>query len=216
MNFSSADSFVQPLAKQLAEAEEEVGSEYSRNKKVSFAESDERFEFERQKKDSGLRSFTKFFSLAPPKPLKSLPGKDIKQEPVEITAKPTETLDIPPTVPRRSRSKDPSPCIVNENATPKAFLSAMTGGLLDANKTETGSVFGSLLRGRRTSRSGSRQSSRQSSGDRSSQDLWSDEDGRSSSIGSVDPYDGTSDVLSVSKIIKIQKEETENSATRRF
>jgi len=193
----------------VTEAEEEVGSEYSRNKKVSFAESDERFEFERQKKDSGLRSFTKFFSLAPPKPLKSLPGKEITQEPVEITAKPTETLDIPPTVPRRSRSKDPSPCVVNENANPKAFLSAMTGGLLDANKTETGSVFGSLLRGRRTSRSGSRQSSRQSSGDRSSQDLWSDEDGRPSSRGSVDPYDGTSDVLSdtslVNKLKKFKK-----------
>jgi len=191
------------------EAEEDVGSEYSRNKKVSFAESDERFEFERQKKESGLRSFTKFFSLAPPKPLKSLPAKEIKQEPVEVPAKTAETLDIPPSVPRRSRSKDPSPCIVNENATPKAFLSAMTGGLIDANMTETGSVFGSLLRGRRTSRSGSRQSSRQSSGDRSSQDLWSDEDGRPSSRGSLDPYDGTSDVLSdtslVNKLKKFKK-----------
>ena len=92
---------------------------------------------------------------------------------------------------------------MNENATPKGFLSAMTGGLIDPSKTDTGSVFGSLLRGRRTSRSGSRQSSRQSSGDRGSQDLWSDEEGRPSS---ADPYDGTSDVLSDSSLVnKLKK-----------
>merc|ERR1711915_903246 len=39
------------------ETEEDVGSECSRNKKVSFAESEERFEFERQRKDSGFKSF---------------------------------------------------------------------------------------------------------------------------------------------------------------
>merc|ERR1712106_1303041 len=112
-------------------------------------------------------------------------------------------VPVPPPVPRRSRSKDRSQSLVNENATPKGFLSAMTGGLIDPSKTDTGSVFGSLLRGRRTSRSGSRQTSRQSSGDRGSQDLWSDEEGRPSS---ADPYDGTSDVLSDSSLVnKLKK-----------
>merc|ERR1719186_678948 len=79
----------------------DVGSEFSRNKKVSFAESDERFEFEIQKKEKGLKSFTKFFSLGPPKPMKSLPGKEIKQEPVEKETMNLETLEVPPTLPKR-------------------------------------------------------------------------------------------------------------------
>lgn len=188
---------------QAYEADEDVGSEYSRNKKVSFAESDERFEFERQKKDTGIRSFTKFFSLGPPKPMKSLPGKEIQQEPAEQHVEQTASLAIPPAVPKRSHSKDRSQSLNNENATPKAFLTAMTGGLIDPNKND---VFGSLLRGRKSSRSGSRQSSRQSSGDRGSQDLWSDEEGRPSSRGSLDPYDGTSDVMSDSSLVnKLKK-----------
>jgi len=184
---------------QAYEADEDVGSEYSRNKKVSFAESDERFEFERQKKDTGIRSFTKFFTLGPPKPMKSLPGKEIQQEPVVQQEEQTSNLAIPPAVPKRSRSQS----VNRENATPKAFLSAMTGGLIDPSKND---VFGSLLRGRKSSRSGSRQSSRQSSGDRGSQDLWSDEEGRPSSRGSLDPYDGASDVMSDSSLVnKLKK-----------
>jgi len=184
---------------QAYEADEDIGSEYSRNKKVSFAESDERFEFERQKKDTGIRSFTKFFSLGPQKPMKSLPGKEIQQEPVEQQVEQAASLSIPPDVPKRSRSQS----LNNENATPKAFLTAMTGGLIDPSKND---LFGSLLRGRKSSRSGSRQSSRQSSGDRGSQDLWSDEEGRPSSRGSLDPYDGTSDVMSDSSLVnKLKK-----------
>eukprot|EP00092_Neocalanus_flemingeri_P010785 GFUD01011614.1.p1 GENE.GFUD01011614.1~~GFUD01011614.1.p1 ORF type:complete len:1750 (+),score=541.73 GFUD01011614.1:94-5343(+) len=190
---------------QSYEPEEDVGSEYSRNKKVSFAESDERFEFERQKKDTGLRSFTKFFTLGPPKPMKSVPGKEIKQEPVEQE---TKQLEVSPIPPKRSVSKDRSQNLNNE-ATPQSFLTAMTGGLIDPSKNETGSIFGSFLRGRKSSRSGSRQGSRQSSGDRSSQELWSDDEGRPSSRGSVDPYDGTSDLISdtslVNKLKKLKK-----------
>jgi len=194
---------------QSYEHEEDVGSEWSRNKKVSFAESDERFEFERQKKDTGLRSFTKFFTLGPPKPLKSLPGKEIKQEPIEQEKKPLISLEVAPTAPKRAKSKDRNQNLSDENTSPKAFLTAMTGGLIDPSKSETGSVFGSLLRGRKGSRSGSRHGSRQSSGERGSQELWSDDEVRPSSRGSIDPYDGTSDVASdtsmVNKLKKLKK-----------
>jgi len=186
------------------ETEEDVGSECSRNKKVSFAESEERFEFERQRKDSGFKSFTKFFS---PKQIKNVLPLEIKQEKVELKIEEkAEEAPIPPPAPARSLSVNTNPINVNENATPQAFLSAMTGGLIDANK---GDIFSSLIRGRRPSRSGSRQSSRQSSGDRSSLDLWSDDEARPPSIGSQDPYERGSDAMSdtslVNKLKKLKK-----------
>merc|ERR1712083_228133 len=160
--------------------------------------------FERQRKDSGFKSFTKFFS---PKQIKNVLPLEIKQEKVELKIEEkAEEVPIPTPAPPRSLSVKTNPINVNENATPQAFLSAMTGGLIDANKSD---IFSSLIRGRRPSRSGSRQSSRQSSGDRSSLDLWSDDKARPPSIGSQDPYERGSDAMSdtslVNKLKKLKK-----------
>jgi len=188
------------------DTEEDVGSECSRNKKVSFAASEERYEFERQKKESGFRSFTKFLSQNLPTNVKRVP------EPMEVVEPPkVESVDTPSvsiTEPQRSLSVE-SRQSVNENTNPKAFLSAMTGGLIDNGKNEPSTVFGSLLRGRKSSRSGSRQSSRHSSGDRSSQELWSEDEGRPFSVDSQDPCDVGSDVMSdislVNRLKKLKK-----------
>jgi len=107
-----------------------------------------------------------------------------------------------PVVPRRSRSKEP---------TPIGFLSAMTGGLIEPNEN---SVFGSLLqRGRKKSRSRSRQGSRQSSGDRSSQDLGSEDEGSRRSLDFCDYNSDTGSERSlVTKLKKLTKKKSQVQA----
>jgi len=190
-------------------ADDEDGSEYvfdmttgekvKRSKKVSFAENDEQFEIERESQVKNL-GLSKLFGFGPPKPMKSLPGKKAdKSDTLEVPAPAAQTR----TSPRRSTSKEPSPMLTpNDAASPKSFLSAMTGGLIGSKSPDLGrrdgpgSVFGSLLRkGRKSSRSGSRTSS----AERGSQDLGSEDyqDGsliRTSSRGSnYDDDDARSD-----------------------
>ena len=146
-----------------------TGEQVRRSKKVSFAEYEEKFEIER---DSQIKSIglSKLFGFGPPKPMKPLPGKEKKSDNLDV---PTETS--------RS-SKEPSP-ITKDPTSPKAFLAAMTSGLMQSKSPETSrkdqsglSVFGSLLRkGRKSSRSGSKSGSRTSSAERGSQELGSED-----------------------------------------
>merc|ERR1711892_737180 len=93
--------------------------------------------------------------------------------------------------------ESPAPTYPEETTSPKAFLSAMTGGLISASpgsrspslgRKEGGSIFGSLLRkGRKGSRSGSRQSSKERSHEDIAVPAVGSEEGRTSSrTGSVD------------------------------
>ena len=159
------------------EPEEDVGSEYSR-KKVSFAQSEERFEFDVPKKESSFRSFTKFLAKELPLNFKRDPTLDERlARNDDING--LEKENIAPVAPRRSKSKTRSQSLqrysqpageresmtgarsqslsrTGDDFSAKSFFSAMTGGLYDPN------ISGS--RGLR----GSRPTSRQSSGDRSS------------------------------------------------
>ena len=183
--------------------DETTGQAVRRVKKVSFAAEDERFVIERPGEVKGL-GLSKLFSFGPPKPMKSLPGREKKTDADMAfgSSLASNQLAVPPVAParsspgRRSTSKEASPAVVSsqEATSPKAFMAAMTGGLLglsrspDPSRRETdasptagvvGSVFGSLLkRGGRTktsSKPGSKTGSRTSSADRSSQDLGSED-----------------------------------------
>jgi len=193
------------------DVEEDVGSEYlfdddtgqrvRRSKKVSFAESDERYEIERQGQTKGLGgALSKIFSLSTHKPSKDVIESEVKVEVDETVLAAIETTGDQPS---------------DQDTSARAFLSAMTGGIIGPSRSpeperkEGGSLFGALLRrGRKGSRSGSQQGSRQSSGDRSSvQDVKivgdktnqpikdahvvSEDEGRASSVASGDNYDGT-------------------------
>jgi hypothetical protein len=218
-------------AGELMYEEDDYGSEYAfdeatgqavqiRAKKVSFAAEDERFVIERPGEVKGLGGgLSKLFSFGPPKPMKSLPGSSKEKKLLAASAdseaaapsSPYHQLEVPPVVPARSSpgrgrstSKEASPAAVlsPEATSPKAFIAAMTGGLLGGvpkspdpssrNKDATsptattptgvvGSVFGTLLkRGRNktassSSKPGSKTGSRTSSADRSSQDLGSED-----------------------------------------
>ena len=166
------------------EPEEDVGSEYSR-KKVSFAQSEERFEFELPKKETAFKSFTKFLAKELPLNFKRDPSLDARLSAAEDPA--TDVVDLaadkenlpPPVAPRRSRSRSKQRSVslqrvssqqseniagarsqslsrTGEDTSARSFLSAMTGGLYDAG-----------------SRRHSRPGSRQSSGERSSVMSWS-------------------------------------------
>ena len=107
----------------------------ARSKKVSFAESDERYEIER---DAEVKTLgMKLFSFGPPKAMRSLSGEvidnsDYHADNGEMT---TETENH-----------------VEKNSAAMEFISVMTGGLIgnkspDTKKKEAGaSVFRSLLR----------------------------------------------------------------------
>ena len=169
---------------QDAGSEYEAGSEYvfdevtgqqvRRSKKVSFAASEERWEIQRETQLSGLGRMKEMLTLSAPKPMKSLPGKEPKEDSNRPEARGSRRSG--------SRSKEPSP-------SPANFLHAMTGGLIGSESPtmsrregSNSSIFGSLLRkGRKGSRSGSQQGSRDSSGDRGS-DTGDFEDGRGSSL----------------------------------
>jgi len=167
------------------EPEEDVGSEYSR-KKVSFAQSEERFEFDVPKKESSFRSFTKFLAKELPLNFKRDPTLDerLAQNDDDIGF---EKENLAPVPPRRSNSKTRSQSLqrysqpktkkqnivgarsqslsrTGDDISAKSFLSAMTRGLYEPN------ISGS--RGQK----GSRPTSRQSSGDRSSLMSWSAHD----------------------------------------
>merc|ERR1719188_2011986 len=94
------------------EPEEDVGSEYSR-KKVSFAQSEERFEFDVPKKETAFKSFTKFLAKELPLNFRRDPSLDEKLRAAEEAA-PVDTIDNtdkenqPPVAPTRSRSKNRS------------------------------------------------------------------------------------------------------------
>jgi len=192
------------------EPEEDIGSEYSRvSKKVSFAQSEERFEFDVPKKETAFRSFTNF--LAKELPLNFRRDPSLEEKLATIEASGDDKENLPPVAPRRSKSKTRSASLqasprqpvaniavqdprsqsltrAGEGKTPKAFLSAMTGGLYDSSQ------------GLKLSRS----VSRQSSGDRSSLVSWSgwDEDpSQSQSQGQEPP---ATDVLSQLKRMKLR------------
>jgi len=220
--------------------DETTGQAVRRVKKVSFAAEDERFVIERPGEVKGL-GLSRLFSFGPPKPMKSLPGKEKKADGGELMGPHPmglDQLEVPPVVParsssRRSTSKEASPAagfISPEATSPKAFIAAMTGGLLGVSRspdpsgrretastspnTMVGSVFGTLLkRGHKTSRPGSKTGSRTSSADRSShsQDLGSEdnvmmteglggEGGRTSSRGSN--FDENEDARSESSLVQ--------------
>jgi len=197
------------------EPDEDVGSEYSR-KKVSFAQSEERFEFDVPKKDTAFRSFTKFLAKELPLNFRRDPSLDAKLQAAEGASEQIEDLNKenePPLVPRRSRSRSKNRSVSLQRPIPqhpqqmniigarsqslsrtgddnsaKSFLSAMTGGLYDSN---------SGIGGR-----GVRPGSRQSSGDRSSLMSWSgmEEDPSLQSCSEVD-----NSVLGQLKKIKMRK-----------
>lgn len=112
-----------------------------RVKKISFAEADETFEIQRDS-DMKTNAFTKLFSLAqkPSKNSSSTTFENVNNN--DFLAPPLMKLE----------SKEPSPSFQHEINSPKAFIAAMTGGLLgnrspDVNKkNQSSSVFGSLLR----------------------------------------------------------------------
>ena len=192
------------------EPEEDIGSEYSRvSKKVSFAQSEERFEFDVPKKETAFRSFTNF--LAKELPLNFRRDPSLEEKLATIEASGDDKENLPPVAPRRSKSKTRSASLqasprqpvanipvqdprsqsltrAGEGKTPKAFLSAMTGGLYDSSQ------------GLKLSRS----VSRQSSGDRSSLVSWSgwDEDPSQSQGQGQEPP--ANDVLSQLKRIKLR------------
>merc|ERR1719201_1264117 len=122
-------------------------------------------------------------TLSAPKPMKSLPGKEPKEDSNRPEARGSRRSG--------SRSKEPSP-------SPANFFHAMTGGLIGSESPtmsrregSNSSIFGSLLRkGRKGSRSGSQQGSRDSSGDRGS-DTGDFEDGRGSSLAGSQVYAGS-------------------------
>jgi len=198
------------------EPEEDVGSEYSR-KKVSFAQSEERFEFDVPKKETAFKSFTKFLAKELPLNFRRDPSLDEKLRAAE--AAPVEDIDTvdkenqPPVAPRRSRSRSKNRSVslqrtqeplhdvniigarsqslsrTGDENSARSFLSAMTGGLYDS----TGG------RGIRLSRPGSRQSS----GDRSSMMSWSGMEEDPSLQSTSEFLDGS--VLSQLKKMKLRK-----------
>merc|ERR1719433_2181909 len=85
------------------EPEEDVGSEYSR-KKVSFAQSEERFEFDVPKKESSFRSFTKFLAKELPLNFRRDPSLDERLAQND-DRNGVEKENVVPVPPRRSRSK---------------------------------------------------------------------------------------------------------------
>jgi hypothetical protein len=145
-----------------------TGERIRRSKKVSFAEEDERYEIERQAKVIGLPGMSKLFSFVPQKPMKPLPGKEKKSE-----TKPRDvnlTLSIPTTDETSpSNLTTPKTSTAADATSPRAFMSAMTGGLIKSkspipgSEVKDSSVFGLIL-----GKSGSRTGSRTSSLDRSS------------------------------------------------
>eukprot|EP00092_Neocalanus_flemingeri_P023379 GFUD01025348.1.p1 GENE.GFUD01025348.1~~GFUD01025348.1.p1 ORF type:complete len:1584 (+),score=477.54 GFUD01025348.1:160-4911(+) len=163
--------------------DEITGQSIKRYKKVSFAEV-----------EGQTTGMSPKFSFGNTSPLKNIPGTDGMPNgfSMENLNKENVETDI---MSKRSRSKEP---------TPKSFLSAMTGGLIESNGNESSSVFGSLLQiGRKSSRSRSRHTSRNSSRDRASQEPGSEDEG---SRRGLDNYDSASDVGSENSIVlKLKK-----------
>lgn len=118
-----------------------TGEKLKRVKKISFAEADETFEIQRDS-DMKTNAFTKLFSLA------QKPSKNSSSTTFENVH--NNDFLAPPFM--KQESKEPSPSFQHEINSPKAFIAAMTGGLLgnrspDVNKkNQSSSVFGSLLR----------------------------------------------------------------------
>ena len=129
------------------------------NKKVSFAEADQKFHL-RPDPDVKVLPGTKLFSFAPSSTHEQPPDHPAKQAHLNLDNMPIPTLE---TVPMPTEPEDPT--------SPKAFLKAMAKGVKGQPKPKeekSGSIIDSLLRRGRSSSSnqGSRNSSRQSSMDR--------------------------------------------------
>jgi len=151
------------------EPEEDVGSEYSR-KKVSFAQSEERFEFDVPKKESSFRSFTKFLAKELPLNFKrdaALDERLARNDDLDITTNGVEKETPAPVAPRRSRSKARSQSVGRYSGGPERESIA---GARSQSLSRTGddssarSFFTAMTGGLKLSRP----TSRQSSGDRSS------------------------------------------------
>ena len=180
------------------EADEDVGSEYSR-KKVSFAQSEERFEFEVQKKETAFRSFTKFLAKELPLNFKRDPSLDARlsaaEGPLDDCLE-KENVPPPPVAPRRSRSRSKQRSVSlqrpSSQQSQNIVLGARSQSLSRTGDTGDNSArsFLSAMTGGLSSRV-SRPGSRQSSGDRSSLQSWSGLDTEDQSYASASDMDNS-------------------------
>ena len=117
------------------------GEILARSKKVSFAESDEKFEIEREAQVKTLGM--KLFSFGPPKAMRSITTGEIIDN--------SERKDAMASEPAAADAEPETP--IEKNSAAMEFISAMTGGLLGSKspdsrrKAESGmSAFRGLLR----------------------------------------------------------------------
>jgi len=165
---------------------EGVGSGYvspGQSKKVSFAATEERYEIERPGEVNTLGK--KLYSFSPPKPMKKLPGRETKVEETSDSNQEFQGIDVPILVTKKPQS----PVVLDKHAK-------------ESGKEKSESMFGSLLR---KGRIGSRSGSRQSSVERGSQDLGSEDEGRSSRGISDIGSDAESENSLVTKFKKLTK-----------
>merc|ERR1719477_345906 len=165
---------------------EGVGSGYvspGQSKKVSFAATEERYEIERPGEVNTLGK--KLYSFSPPKPMKKLPGRETKVEETSDSNQEFQGIDVPILVTKKPQS----PIVLDKHAK-------------ESGKEKSETMIGSLLR---KGRIGSRSGSRQSSVERGSQDLGSEDEGRSSRGISDVGSDAESENSLVTKFKKLTK-----------